>query len=115
MWIALFAAPIAWAGSHFVGWLISEANCYPVDRVWGIAFSTWEVVLLALPALVAAAGLAASLVTYRAIRGTDKDAPGPQGRIWLLSIAGIVQSSLLLMIILLTHIGALVLSHCHQG
>jgi hypothetical protein len=115
MWVALFAAPIAWAGSHFFGWLISEANCEPVDRVWGIAFGTWEVILLVLPALVAIAGLAASLVTYRAIRGTDKDEPGPPGRIWILSIAGIVQSSLLLVIILLTHIGALALSHCNQG
>src|SRR5206468_3869276 len=110
-----FAAPIAWAGSHFIGWLVSEANCEPVERVWGIAFGTWEVVLLVLPALVAAGGLAASLATYRSIKGTDKDDPPPSGRIWVLSIAGIVQSSLLLVIILLTHIGALALAHCHQG
>ena len=115
MWVALFAAPIAWAASHVIGWGISEANCAPVERVWGIAFTTWEAVMLVVAASLAIAGLVASVLTYRAIKGTGKDDPPPEGRLWLLAIAGMVESPLLLMIILLTHVGALALSGCHQG
>ena len=115
MWIGLFAAPVAWAGTHVVGWGVSEANCEVVGRQWGIAFDTWEIVMLALAVLLAVAGIAGSVLSYRDVKGTDNDATPPEGRIWILSIAGMVLSPLLLMIILLTHIGALLLSSCHQG
>jgi len=72
-------------------------------------------VLLVLAVALAVAGLISSLLTYREVKGVDKDADGPAGRLWLLSISGLVLSPLLLMLILLTHIGALVLSQCHQG
>jgi hypothetical protein len=115
LWLSLFGAPVAWAGSHFIGWGVSEANCEPVDRVWGVAFNTWEIVLLALAVALAVAGLVAATITYNAVKGVDKDSPGPAGRLWLLSISSIVTSSLLLVIILLTHVGALILGHCQQG
>lgn len=115
IWLGLFGAPVAWAASHVVGWGVTEANCEVVGRQWGINFDAWEVVLLVLAVALAVAGLVGSLLTYREVRGVDKDAAGPAGRLWLLSISGLVLSPLLLMIILLTHIGALALSHCHQG
>jgi hypothetical protein len=115
MWLGVLAAPFAWAGSHVVGWGVSEANCEVVGRQWGIAFSTWEIVMLVLAVGLAATGLLSSIVTYRTVKGVDKDAAPPDGRLWLMSIAGMVVSSLMLAIILLTHVGALLLSHCHQG
>jgi hypothetical protein len=115
MWLGLFAAPIAWAASHVLGWGLSEANCEVVGQQWGIRFDVWEWGMLVVASGVAAAGVAASVATYRAIKGTDKDANPPEGRVWLLSIAGMVLSPLLLTIILLTHIGAIVLGQCHQG
>ena len=115
MWVALFAAPVAWAGSHAIGWAVSEANCETVGSQWGIAFKTWEIGLLVIAAALAVTGLVASVLTYREVKGIDKDAAPPAGRLWLLSIAGMVESPLLLMIILLTHIGALALSHCNGG
>ena len=115
MWIGLFAAPVAWAATHVVGWGVSEANCEVVGRQWGIAFNTWEWSMLVLAVLLAGAGIFGSVATYRAVKGTDNDEAPPAGRIWILSIAGMVLSPLLLMIILLTHVGALLLSQCHQG
>jgi hypothetical protein len=115
MWLALFGAPIAWAGSHAVGWGVSEATCEAVGPQWNIAFTTWETVLLILAVLLAVASIVSSTLLYRSVKGVDKDAPGPGGRLWLLSISGMVVSPLLLMIILLTHIGALLLGHCVQG
>ena len=99
MWIGLFAAPVAWVGSE-----------------WGMASCTIPEWALLLPAaLLAGAGIAGSFLTYRAVKGTDNDDAPPAGRIWILSIAGMVLSPLLFMIILLTHVGALLLSSCHQG
>ena len=115
MWLGLFGAPVAWAGSHVIGWGVSEANCEVVGRQWGISFSTWVVVLGLLAVALAVAGIVGSVLAYREVKGTDKDAGPPAGRVWILSISGMVLGPLLLMIILLTGSGALILSHCHQG
>jgi len=108
-------APAAWSASHVVGWGVSEANCEIAGRQWGINFDAWEWVLLVLAVVLAVTGIVASVLTFRDVKGTDKDANPPAGRLWLMSIAGMVVSPLMLMIILLTHVGALILSHCHQG
>ena len=115
MWLGIFGAPVAWASTHVFGWGLSEANCDVVGRQWGIAFSTWEVAMTIFAASLAVVGIVSASIAYRAIRGTDKDQPGPEGRVWLLSISGLVVSPLMLVIILLTHIGALLLNHCHQS
>ena len=115
MWLGLFGAPVAWAASHVVGWGVSEANCGVVGRQWGISYSTWVVVLGVLAATLAIVGIVGSVLAYREVKGTDKDAGPPAGRIWILSISGMVLGPLLLMIILLTGSGALILSQCHQG
>lgn len=115
MWLGLFGAPVAWATSHVVGWGVSEADCLPVQHVWGIAFRTWEGALLVLAVLLSVTGMISSALTYREVKEVDKDADPPAGRLWLLSISGLVLSPLLLVLIVLTHTGALLLGHCHQG
>jgi hypothetical protein len=115
MWLGLFGAPVAWAASHVVGWGVTEANCGTVGRLWGIDFHVWEWSLLVLAVALAVAGLVSSAVTYKRVKGVDNDAAPPDGRLWILSISGLVLSPLLLVAILLTHVGALLLSHCHQG
>jgi hypothetical protein len=115
MWLGLFGAPIAWAASHVVGWGVTEANCDTVGRLWGIDFRAWEWGLLVLAAALAVAGLVSSAITYKQVKGIDNDASPPAGRLWILSISGLVLSPLLLVAIVLTHVGALLLSHCHQG
>lgn len=115
LWVSLFGAPVAWAGSHFFGWGLSEASCETAGRQWGIAFDTWEWGMLGVATALALAGLVSSTLLYREVKGTDKDDAPPEGRVWLLSISGMVTSSLLLVVILLTHTGALLLGHCHQG
>jgi hypothetical protein len=114
MWIGLFGAPVAWVASHAVGWAVSEAHCEAVQHAWGIGYLTWESVILVLSLLLALVGLIASILTYRSVKGVDKDAPGPEGRLWLLSISGIVTSSLLLVAIVLTHTATLALNNCNH-
>lgn len=115
MWLGLFAAPVAFAFEHIFGWGISEANCEVVGRQWGISFDAWVAVVTGLAAAAAAAGLASALIVYREVKGTDNDQAPPVGRAWLMSVCGIVVSSLLLILILLGGSGALLLGHCHQG
>ena len=115
IWLGLFAPPIAWAATHVLGWALSEANCEPAGRRWGIAFDTWEGVMLVVAALLALAGTAASAMAYRQVKGVDKDADPPPGRVWILSLCGLVIGPLMFMSILLTHVATLTLSHCHQG
>jgi hypothetical protein len=115
MWIGLFAAPVAFAFEHLFGWLLSEADCEVAGRQWGIAFTTWVGVVTAVAAALAAGGLAAALLAYRAVQGTDNDAPPPGGRVWLMSLCGIVISGLLLLVIILGGSGALLLGHCHDA
>jgi heme/copper-type cytochrome/quinol oxidase subunit 2 len=115
MWLGLFGAPVAWAASHVIGWAVSEADCEPVDRKWALSFDTWVAVLGGIAVLLAIAGLVGAALTYRAVKGTDNDADPPAGRLWLLSVAGLILTPLLLVLILLTGSGALLLSHCHQG
>jgi hypothetical protein len=112
IWVGLFGAPIAWVASHVVGWGVSEARCETAGRQWGIAFDTWEIVLLVLATGLALVGLLSSLAVYRKVKDVDKDADPPEGRVWLLSISGLVVSTLLLVAILLTHTAALSLTPC---
>jgi hypothetical protein len=115
MWLGLFAAPFAFAFEHVFGWGISEANCGVAGRQWGISFSAWVAVVTALAAAAAAGGLASALIAYRNVKGTDNDTAPPVGRVWFLTVCGIVVSSLLLILILLGGSGALLLGHCHQA
>jgi hypothetical protein len=112
IWVGLFAAPVAFAFEHLAGWLLSERDC--AGQAPRIDFPTAVAVITIVAALTAAAGIAASLTAYRVVRGTDNDAAPPRGREWIMSICGIVVSSLLFVAILLGGSGALLLGHC-QG
>jgi hypothetical protein len=116
VWVGLFAAPCGFIVEHVSGWLLSEADCGVVGRNGGgLDFSTSVAVVTAVAALFAASGIAASLIAYRAVKGTDNDAPPPPGRMWLLSICGIVVSTLLFILIVLGGSGALLLGHCQAS
>ena len=115
VWVGLFAAPVAFAAEHIAGWLLSESDCAAVGRQSGVDFQTSVGVITIVAALAAAGGLASALIAYRAVTGTDNDAPPPDGRVWLLAICGIVVSSLLLIGIILGGSGALLLGHCQDS
>ena len=115
MWLGVFGAPVAWAASHGIGWAVSEASCEAVDRVWGISFHTWVTALGVIAALLAVAGIVGAALTYRAVRNIDNDADPPAGRLWLMSVSGLVVSALMLVLILMTAAGELLIPHCNKG
>ena len=115
VWIGVLGAPAAWAVEHVLGYGLTEATCDPAGRQFGVPFKTWIAILTSVTALVAVGALVASVLAFRAVRDSDPDTDPPPGRIWLMSVCGIVTSPLFLAIILLSGIGALVLGTCHQG
>lgn len=114
-WVGVLVAPVAWAVQHVLVYFVSEANCDVVGRQWNVAFSGWVAAATAVAAVLAVAALASAVFAFRAIKDADVDADPPPGRVWLMSICGIVISPIFLGIILLDGTGALLLGHCHQG
>lgn len=115
MWIGVAAPPIAWMLEHGFGFGVSEANCSAVGPQWGVAFSTWIIVVTAATGALSIAGLLAAIVAYRAVRSVDTDDPPPAGRVWLLSVFALITTPILLAIIVLSGVGTLVLGSCTQS
>jgi hypothetical protein len=49
------------------------------------------------------------------MHGFDKDSPPPEGRIYFLSVCGMVISPIFIAIIAMSGIATVVLTNCHQG
>jgi hypothetical protein len=115
MWAGILVAPAAWTVQHVLSYGVSEARCDPAGRRWGISYDAWIVSFGALAIALAVVGLIAALSAYRAVRDVSVDDDPPPGRIWLMSVCGLVISPLFIAAILLSSTGALLLAHCHQG
>jgi hypothetical protein len=115
MWAGILGAPAAWSAQHIFGYGVTEAGCSAGSRGWGVPIDSWTAIATAVAVALALGGLTASLLTFRAVRDSNNDAAPPEGRIYFLSICGIVISPLFLAIILMSGIATQILGNCHQG
>ena len=115
MWAGVAGAPVVWTCQHIFGMGATLAGCGAAGSKWGVPIDTWTAIATSLAGLLALGGMAASLLAYRAVRDSDIDADPPAGRIYFMSICGIVVSPLFLAIVLMSGIGSLVLTNCRQG
>jgi hypothetical protein len=117
MWAGVLGAPAAWACQHVFGFGVTQAGCSPGSQGWNVPIDSWTVIATAVAGALAVAGLVASLLAFRATRGddTDTDTAPPVGRIYFMSICGMVISPLFLAIILMSGIATQILGNCHQG
>lgn len=115
MWAGVLGAPAVWACQHVFGFGVTQAACSPAGRMWNVPVDTWTAIATAVAALLAVAALAASIVAFRAVRDAGENGPPPEGRIYFMSICGIVITPLFLAIILMSGIAALILPQCRQG
>jgi hypothetical protein len=115
MWLGLLGAPAAWTLQHVFGYGVTEAGCDPGSRHWGVPIDTWTAIATSVAGSLALLALVSSLLTFLAVRTSDLDADPPAGRIYFVSICGMVIAPLFLFIILLSGIGSLLLANCHQG
>ena len=115
MWAGILGAPAVWASQHVFGFGVTQAGCSVGSRAWDVPIDTWTAVATAVAGALALGALVASALTYRAVHDADIDDPPPKGRIYFISICGIVISPLFLAIILMSGIGTLILPNCQQG
>ena len=115
MWVGVLGAPAVWACQHVFGFGVTQAGCSIGSKTWNVPIDTWTAIATSVAGALAIAGLVASVLAYRAVRDADIDTEPPDGRIYFMSICGIVISPLFLAIILMSGIATLILSNCHQG
>jgi hypothetical protein len=115
MWAGIVGAPVAWTCQHIFGFGVTQAGCSVGSRGWHVPIDTWTAIATSVAGALAIAGLAASVIAFRAVRNADNDTAPPKGRIYFMSICGIVISPLFLAIILMSGIATLILSNCRQG
>jgi len=115
MWAGILGAPIVWTCQHVFGIGTTFAGCNAGPRSLRVPIDTWAAIVTSVAGLLAIAGLVASVLAFLQVRDGDIDMDPPKGRIYFMSICGIVISPLFIAIILMSGIATMVLSNCHQG
>jgi hypothetical protein len=117
MWMGLFAAPAAWAVQDLTGIWLEIVRCHDntPGAAAGLPVDGITVVVSAVAAVVAIAGLGAAILAWRATRDADDSDPPPSGRIHFLAVIGITISPLFIAMILMSGTGGTVISECVQS
>jgi hypothetical protein len=111
-WFGLLAGAAVWASQHLLGFGITQAECSPAGRRWGISNDVWQGMTMGVAAgVVACAGLAAAAVLISTREASYESEP-PIGRIRFFAIAAIVANAIFLTIILLDGIASIVNASC---
>jgi hypothetical protein len=113
-WYGLLGAALAWTAQLVLGFGVTVARC-STGGDFGLAYDTWQTVLMVVAGLFAALGEAAAVTVFLATRTVEYDGPPPDGRRHFFASAAMVGNVLFLMIILLSGIGLLAHSPCHQS
>ena len=114
-WFGLFAAALIWTAQLVIGFGLTVARCGAGGMRWGIDLHTWELLLMAIGIVVTAAAEGAALSVFLATREVEHDGPPPLGRRHFFASAAALGNILFLVIILLSGIGVIVHSPCHQA
>lgn len=124
LWFAVLGGPLAWAAQFVANYALGVAQCDDPAARWELPVHAWEV---ALAAAGIAVGLTAGAVSLRiylrtaqiddihheVLRGQG-GAP-PEARIHFLAICGLVVNFLAIAIMVMTAVGAPLLSLCQQS
>jgi hypothetical protein len=113
-WYGLLGAAIAWTVQLVLGVGVTVARC-GAGGDFGLSVDTWETVLTVVAGAFALLGEAAAVAVFTATRSVEYDGPPPDGRRHFFASAAVVGNVLFLMIILLTWIGLVTHSPCHQS
>ncbi len=115
MWFGLLGGPGAWSVQHIFGFGITVAACNVAGRSWAIPVDTLTVIAAALAASIALLAEASALATYRATKDVEEDDAPPAGRVHFLAVVGLTVNPLFFFIIVMSGVGATVLTNCVQG
>jgi hypothetical protein len=113
VWYGVLGAPVAWASSHVVGWIVTETACSTAGNGWAISVNAWSAALLLGAGTIAAGAEAAAIWSFRRTRGAGEDLPG--ARLHFLSVIGILLGILFFTLIVISAIGSIALTECVQS
>jgi hypothetical protein len=113
-WYGLLGAAIAWTAQLVLGYGVTVARC-STGGDFALAVDTWEVVLIVVAGGLALLGEAAAIAVFLETRALEHDDPPPDGRRHFFASAAVIGNILFLMIILLSGIGIIAHSPCHQS
>jgi hypothetical protein len=113
-WYGLLGAAIAWTVQLVLGFGVTVARC-GAGGDFGLPVDTWEILLIVVAGTFALLGEAAAIAVFLATRELEHDDPPPDGRRHFFASAAVVGNVLFLMIILLSGLGIVAHSPCHQS
>ena len=124
VWFAVLGGPLAWGVQFVANLALSFAQCNPPTTRWMLHIHYWEIGLSVVAIVIGLAATAVSLSLYlRTLHLDDideqvltgKGGPPPEARIHFLAIVGLVVNFLSLAIIVMTGVGAPLLTVCRQS
>ena len=114
-WVGLFGAAIGWTTQHITGFGVTVAECGAGGSAWHLDRTTWQVTLIVVGlSLIVIAEAAAITVLVRTWGVEEDDAP-PLGRQHFFAMAAAVGNVLFFVMVLLSGIGTLATTPCHQA
>jgi hypothetical protein len=114
-WYGLFAGALIWTTQLVIGFGLTVARCGAGGVRWGIDLRTWQILLMAVGIAVTLTAEAASLSVFLGTDDVEHDDPPPVGRRHFFASASSIGNVLFLVIIVLTGVGEIVHSPCHQA
>ncbi len=111
LWFGVAAPPLAWVVQLLAGWMVDEARCSQGSIRWGIDDHLWQAVISGLCVVVAIAGLAAAIATWRAVQAGAGDA---RGRVAFLATTSVSAALLFVLLTVMTGVAVVSLGPC-QG
>lgn len=125
VWFGVLGGGCAWAAQFVAGYAFGIAQCDPPATRWQLPVHVWQAALAAGALVIALLSLTVSMRIFLRTRGrehevADEIARGdttaePIGRVQFLAQLGLAVNPLAIAIIVMSGIGAPLLSLCHQS
>ena len=114
-WFGMGGAGVAWFCQEIFGYWVSQGNCNESSAGWGSGAQFWTILASALAAGVAIAAGLVAVGLFRGVVEAETHGAAPAGRVRFLAIVGMAMTPLFLAMILMSGVGAGVLSPCHTS
>ena len=114
-WVGLFGAAIGWTAQHITGFGVTVAECGAGGRAWHLDRTAWQLTLIIVGELLILTAEAAAITVLVRTWGVEEDDAPPLGRQHFFAMAAAVGNVLFFVMVLLSGIGTLVTTPCHQA
>jgi hypothetical protein len=114
-WVGLFGAAAGWTAQHITGFGVTVAQCGAGGSAWHLDRTTWEVTLIVVAELLIVIAEAAAITVLVRTWGVEEDDAPPAGRQHFFAIAAVTGNVLFFFMVLLSGIGTLATTPCHQS